>query len=135
MGCSRRQFLMNVGRAGGYSAAFITMQHLGLMEVPAAAAAPLAVEPGSGKGTKVVILGGGVAGLVAAYEMRKAGYSCTVLEARQRPGGRNWTVRNGSKIEFKDGTVQTANWQDDSYFNAGPARLPSIHKTVGQDRH
>jgi monoamine oxidase len=121
---------MRVGRAGGYSAVFLTMQHLGLMEIPEAAAAPFAIEPGSGKGTRVVILGGGIAGLVAAYEMGKAGYSCTVLEARQRPGGRNWTVRNGTKIEFKDGTRQTANWRDDSYFNAGPARLPSIHKTI-----
>lgn len=130
MGCSRREFLMRVGRAGGYSAVFLTMQHLGLMEVPELAAAPLSVEPGSGKGIKVVVLGGGIAGLVAAYEMGKAGYSCTVLEARQRPGGRNWTVRNGTKIEFKDGTTQTASWEDNSYFNAGPARLPSIHKTM-----
>ena len=91
---------------------------------------PLAMESGSGKGTKVVILGGGIAGLVAAYEMGKAGYSCTVLEARERPGGRNWTVRNGTKIRFNDGTVQTADWEDSSYFNAGPARLPSIHKTM-----
>jgi monoamine oxidase len=130
MACSRREFLMKVGRAGGYSAAFLTMQHLGLMEAPEAAAAPLSIEPGSGKGTKVVILGGGISGLVAAYEMGKAGYTCTVLEARQRPGGRNWTIRTGSKIEFKDGTIQTANWEDGSYFNAGPARLPSIHKTI-----
>src|SRR5215469_12814961 len=130
MGCTRREFLMRVGRAGGYSAAFLTMQHLGLMAVPAAGATPLALEGGSGKGTKVVILGGGIAGLVAAYEMGKAGYSCTVLEARERPGGRNWTVRNGTKIEFKDGTSQTANWEGNSYFNAGPARLPSIHKTM-----
>jgi monoamine oxidase len=121
---------MRVGRAGGYGAAFLTMQHLGLMAVPEANAMPLNLESGSGKGTKVVILGGGIAGLVAAYEMGKAGYSCTLLEARQRPGGRNWTVRNGTKIEFKSGTSQTANWQDTSYFNAGPARLPSIHKTM-----
>ncbi len=130
MGCTRREFLMQVGRAGGYGAAFLTMQHLGLMAVPEANAMPLDLESGSGKDTKVVILGGGIAGLVAAYEMGKAGYSCTLLEARQRPGGRNWTVRNGTKIEFKSGTSQTANWEDTSYFNAGPARLPSIHKTM-----
>src|SRR5271166_6836569 len=106
MGCTRREFLMRVGRAGGYSAAFLTMQHLGLMAVPEASARPLAIESGSGKGIKVVILGGGIAGLVAAYEMGKAGYSCTVLEARQRPGGRNWTVRNGTKVEFNNGTTQ-----------------------------
>ena len=130
MDLTRRNFLMKVGQAGGYGAAFLTMQHLGLMAVPEANAMPLAIESGSGKGIKVVILGGGIAGLVAAYEMGKAGYSCTVLEARQRPGGRNWTVRNGAKIEFNDGTTQTANWDDSSYFNAGPARLPSIHKTM-----
>ncbi len=130
MGFTRRDFLMRVGQAGGYGAAFLTMQHLGLMAVPEAGATPLAMESGSGSGTKVVILGGGIAGLVAAYEMGKAGYSCTVLEARPRPGGRNWTVRNGTKIEFKNGVSQTASWEDASYFNAGPARLPSTHKTM-----
>ncbi|GGG92247.1 flavin monoamine oxidase family protein [Silvibacterium dinghuense] len=128
MGVTRRDFLMRVGQAGGFGAAFLTMQHLGLM--PVAAAEASRVELAAGAGTKVVILGGGIAGLVAAYEMGKAGYSCTVLEARQRPGGRNFTVRNGTKIEFADGASQTAIWEADSYFNAGPARLPSIHKTM-----
>ena len=31
MGMSRREFLTRVGQAGGYSAAFVAMQHLGLM--------------------------------------------------------------------------------------------------------
>lgn len=129
MGFSRRDFLLRIGQAGGFGAAFITMQHLGLMPMPEALAEPkLALA--SGNGTKVVILGGGIAGLVAAYEMGKAGYSCTVLEARKRPGGRNFTVRNDTKIEFTDGMTQTASWEDASYFNAGPARLPSIHKTM-----
>jgi monoamine oxidase len=129
MGFSRRDFLMRVGQAGGFGAAFITMQHLGLLPLPEASAQS-EFKLAAGNGTKVVILGGGIAGLVAAYEMGKAGYSCTVLEARQRPGGRNFTVRNNTKIEFTDGTTQTANWEDSSYFNAGPARLPSIHKTM-----
>ena len=38
--------------------------------------------------------------MVSAYELRKAGFECTLLEARERPGGRNWTIRNGSAIEF-----------------------------------
>jgi monoamine oxidase len=129
MGFSRRDFLTRVGQAGGFSAAFLTMQHLGLMPIPEASA-QAELKLASGKGTKVVILGGGIAGLVAAYEMGKAGYACTVLEARQRPGGRNFTVRNGTKVEFTDGMTQTASWEDSSYFNAGPARLPSIHKTI-----
>ena len=130
MGMTRRNFLMRVGQAGGYGAAFTVMQTLGLMPIPQAEAVSWNPSPVAGKGTRVVILGGGIAGLVSAYEMGKLGYSCTVLEARSRPGGRNWTVRNGTTIEFTDGTKQTAAWQPDSYFNAGPARLPSTHRTM-----
>ena len=81
MGITRRDFLTRVGQAGGYSAAFLTMQGLGLIEARAAISDPLQATPGSGKGIKVVILGGGIAGLVAAYELRALGYECTVLEA------------------------------------------------------
>ena len=130
MALTRRGFLTRVGQAGGFSAAFLTMQSLGLLPMPEAEAISWDAAPDTGKGTKVVILGGGIAGLVSAYEMGKLGYRCTVLEARSRPGGRNWTVRNGTTISFTDGTKQTASWQSDSYFNAGPARLPSIHKTI-----
>jgi monoamine oxidase len=83
-----------------------------------------------GKGKTVVILGAGIAGLVAAYELRKAGFTCTVLEARERPGGRNWTVRNGTTVEFTDGTKQRCEWKDGLYLNAGPARLPSVHRVM-----
>ena len=77
----------------------------------------------------VVILGAGIAGLVTAWELGKAGYRCTVLEARDRPGGRNWTIRGG-RVEFADGTVQQCQFADGLYFNAGPARLPSVHTTI-----
>jgi monoamine oxidase len=131
MGITRRDFLMRVGQAGGYSAAFLTMQSMGLMPLHAATEVPrLAAEPGSGKGVKVVILGGGIAGLVAAYELGALGYECTVLEARERPGGRNWTVRGGDKVVFEDGTSQTSAWDQGNYQNVGPARLPSIHPTI-----
>ncbi len=53
-----------------------------------------------------------------------------MIEARSRPGGRNWTVRGGTKVEFTDGTAQTSEWEAGNYLNAGPARLPSIHKTM-----
>ena len=130
MGISRRDFLARVGQAGGYSAAFVAMQGIGLIPERAIAAAPLQAAPGSGKGVKVVVLGGGIAGLVAAYEMRALGYQVTVLEARERPGGRNWTVRPGDKIVLDDGTVQTCQWDPGHYQNFGPARLPSIHPTI-----
>jgi monoamine oxidase len=85
MSLSRRDFLMRVGQAGGYSAAFTMMQSLGLLPVMASAAATVEHAAGSGKGISVVILGGGIAGLVSAYELGKLGYNCTLLEARSAP--------------------------------------------------
>jgi monoamine oxidase len=128
MAVSRRDFLTGVGRAGGYSAAFFLMERMGLLaaEVPAVANA----EPGSGKGVKVVILGGGIAGLVSAYELRALGYECTILESRSRPGGRNWSVRGGDIVTFLDGTSQKCTWDAGHYQNFGPARLPSVHHTI-----
>jgi monoamine oxidase len=128
---SRRGFLTRVGLAGGYGATFATMNALGLLPGAARAASQVRLPPDSGKGWKVVILGAGIAGLVSAYELAKAGYQCTLLEARDRPGGRNWTVRNGTTVELLDGTRQTARYiGEGSYFNAGPARIPSVHKTM-----
>jgi monoamine oxidase len=129
MGITRREFLVRVGNAGGYGAAFLTMQGLGLM--PAAEAAPkIVAAPGSGRGLRVAILGAGIAGLVAAYEMQPLGYHCTVLEARTRPGGRNWTVRGGDPVVLTDGSTQVCNWSQGQYQNFGPARLPSAHTAM-----
>ena len=91
MGMTRRDFLMRVGQVGGYNAAFLTMQGLGLVEASGSTPEFVRAETGSGNCTKVVILGGGIAGLVAAYEFRSLGYQCTVLEARLR--GSELTVR------------------------------------------
>ncbi|MGA2635973.1 MAG: FAD-dependent oxidoreductase [Terracidiphilus sp.] len=122
--------MRQVGQAGGYGAAFATMQALGLMPMKAVLADPIRAEAGVGKGVKVVVLGGGIGGLVSAYELRKLGYEVALLEARERPGGRNWTGRNGTKVEFVDGTVQTVHWEEGNYQNLGPARLPSTHLTM-----
>jgi monoamine oxidase len=48
---------------------------------------------------RVLVLGAGLAGLAAAYELKKAGFAATVLEARTRPGGRVLTYRD----PFADG--------------------------------
>ena len=85
---------------------------------------------GSARGTKVVILGAGVAGLCAAYELGKAGYDCTLLEARQRAGGRVWTIRGGDHHLEVDGTEQRAQFADGLYLNPGPARVPQHHVTM-----
>jgi monoamine oxidase len=41
----------------------------------------------------VIVVGAGPAGLTCAYELSRAGHHVTVLEARERPGGRVWTLR------------------------------------------
>ena len=51
----------------------------------------------AGPGTKVAIIGSGLAGMTVAYELGKRGYICTVLEARNRSGGRVQTIRRGSR--------------------------------------
>jgi monoamine oxidase len=129
MAWTRRSFLARVAAAGGYQAMFTAMQSLGLLATAEASALP-ALSSSYGSGRKVVVLGGGIAGLVSAYELRKAGFDCTVIEARNRPGGRSWSIRNGTRVEFTDGTIQTCDWEGDNYLNPGPARLPSIHKTI-----
>ncbi|HEX4003997.1 MAG TPA: FAD-dependent oxidoreductase [Candidatus Acidoferrales bacterium] len=127
---TRRAFLTQVGRAGGYGATYLIMQSLGLLPIPPSDASTLRLAENSGDGKSVVILGAGIAGMVAAWELSKAGYQCVILEARGRAGGRNWTIRNGTRVDMTDGTSQTCAWGEESYFNAGPARLPSQHVTM-----
>ena len=68
----------------------------------------------NGPAKKVLILGAGMAGLVAAYELSKLGHDVTILEARTRPGGRVHTLRE----PFADGL----------YAEAGAARIPDNHE-------
>jgi monoamine oxidase len=126
---TRRDFLRQVAQVGGYRATYLTMQAMGLIGA-AAVTESVALEQGARHGTKVIVLGAGVAGLSAAYELVKAGYDCTVLEARDRVGGRNWTVRRGTSLELTDGSRQVCEFDEGLYWNAGPARLPSHHQAV-----
>jgi monoamine oxidase len=129
-GVSRRRFLNLVGRAGGPTAVYHTMAAMGLLPVPVAYAGPPALPHVAGK-VSVVILGAGIAGLVAAYELRKAGYLVTVLEARARPGGRNWTISGGDTVEEFDSRQHCAfDRAPHLYFNPGPARLPQHHRAM-----
>ena len=128
---TRRGLIKMVGGGAGTAAAYATMQAMGLMAAPAAYAGTPDLAPGSGQGRSVAVLGAGIAGMVAAYELAKAGYAVTVLEATGRAGGRNRTYRGGDTIVEADGTQLVDFDRDpDLYFNAGPARLPYHHQGI-----
>jgi monoamine oxidase len=71
---------------------------------------------------RVAIIGAGLAGLVAGFELTRAGHDVTILEARSRVGGRAFTLRS----PFVDG----------HFVEAGAARIPPTHDlTLGYAAH
>ncbi|QHC35303.1 FAD-dependent oxidoreductase [Komagataeibacter xylinus] len=129
MPITRREWITRVGAAGGIGAAQLVMRGLGITPAHAQTTLPR-LPAGSGKGKSVVILGAGMAGMAAAHELGKAGYACTILEARERVGGKNWTVRGGDTVTFADGRTQTCRFDEGQYFNAGAGRIPSHHSAL-----
>ena len=65
------------------------------------------------KPKKVIIVGAGLAGLAAGYELKRAGHNPVILEAQQRVGGRVYTLRD----PFTDGL----------YAEVGAMRIPRAH--------
>jgi len=59
---------------------------------------------------EVVVVGGGAAGIAAARKLHDAGIDCLVLEARQRLGGRAWTITEqaGTPIDLGCGWLHSA---------------------------
>ena len=92
-----------------------------------ALAASLALPKNSGVGKTVAILGAGVSGLCAAYELDRAGYEVMILEAQRRAGGRSLTLRRGDVFQELNQPAQTCEFDDGLYLNAGPGRIPHHH--------
>lgn len=87
---TRRQLLSMIGYAAGASVMYQSMTSLGYAaESPYRGAVKLQGKPT--EGSTVVVLGAGLAGMVAALELRDAGYKVKVLEYQDRAGGRNWS--------------------------------------------
>ena len=123
---TRRHFIERAALAGGASLAYETMTGLGLLAAPQSPSFDL---QGNGSGVKVIILGAGLAGMTTAYELGKLGYSCQILEARDRPGGRAHTIRRGTVSE-EDGPTQTCAFDEGQYFNCGAMRIAYHHSTT-----
>jgi monoamine oxidase len=127
---SRRTFLELLARTGSAPALMQAAVWFGM--TPAKADEPVlsGIRPVQGK-PKVLILGAGISGLVAAYELGKAGYECTILEASHRAGGRNLTLRHGDLID-ELGNPQICPFDDEPhlYFNAGAARISAHHTGI-----
>jgi monoamine oxidase len=130
MALTRRNLLEHIAAVGGAGAAYLAMEALGLAIPTPAGAEDFGLPRSSANGRSVVILGAGIAGLVSAYELGRAGYRVTVLEARDRIGGRVWTIRGGDRIEQIGRPDQKASFDPGLYFNAGAARIPSTHRVI-----
>lgn len=93
---SRRHWLSMIGKAAGGSVMYQAMSSLGYAQ-ESNYRGPLELSKAK-RGGSVVILGAGLAGMTAAYELRAAGYRVQVLEFQERSGGRCWTVRGGDSF-------------------------------------
>ncbi|WP_297421368.1 NAD(P)/FAD-dependent oxidoreductase [Clostridium sp.] len=73
--------------------------------------------PGSCRGIKVGIIGGGIAGLASAFELRKLGFDITIFETEEnRIGGRIYTHYFDPEKRF--------------YAELGAMRIPVSHETT-----
>jgi monoamine oxidase len=77
--------------------------------------------PSVGGGRRVIVLGGGISGLCAAWSLRAAGFDPIVLERTERTGGRFYTLRN---------------YFGDQYAELGATRIADSHVlTLAYARH
>ena len=87
---------------------------------------PISSSPGmlssNGNAKKIIVIGAGMSGLVAAYELVRAGHDVTILEARDRIGGRVLTIRSP--------------FSNNHFAEGGAARIkPSHNLTLGYANH
>lgn len=124
----RRELLTLIGQVAGSAAMYQAMSSMAFA-AESTFKKPIELR-GAPKGASVLILGAGLAGLVAAYELGKAGYKVQVLEYQNRSGGRNWTLYGGDTYTELGGATQHVQFDKGLYFNPGPWRIPFHHHGI-----
>ena len=125
---SRRDLLALIGASAGGAAMYQAMTSLGFA-AESSYRGPIRLE-GDPKGASVLILGAGLAGMTAAYELGRAGYRVQVLEYNSRAGGRNWSLRGGDVYTELGGATQRCEFDEGQYLNPGPWRIPYHHHAI-----
>ena len=125
---TRRGFLHQLGAVGGSSLVMTAMSSWDLMAGPAGQRPELTGRPAK---ARVLVLGAGLSGLVVGHELGKLGYDYRILEARDRVGGLQWSVRRGTEhTEAGGGERQVCAFDEGHYINVGPWRIPHSHAGV-----
>ena len=138
---SRREYLMHHRSARAWAALDRATN-----EQMKVAYDPIAIKRNSLNGKHVVVIGSGVGGLTTAYELlaNNSDVKVTVLEARDRTGGRCLTLRTGDTLtEDKNSDLYSSPSDEtqvvrferpvgdsEPYLNAGPGRIPSSHRRL-----
>ncbi len=128
MAPTRRDVLRSIGMIGGAAVLYQAMEALGHAKETQFAGPPKL--SGARAGASVVVLGAGLSGMLAAHELRKAGYKVEILEYNTRPGGRNWSLYGGDTYTELGGNVQKVGFAKGNYLNPGPWRIPYHHRTL-----
>ena len=125
---NRRSLFKLIGMVAGSAVMYQVMAELGHAG-ESGYTGPIKLE-GDPKGATVLILGAGLAGMSAAYELRNAGYKVEVLEYNDRPGGRNWSLYGGDTYTELGGFTQQVQFAPGLYLNPGPWRIPYHHRAM-----
>src|SRR5258708_25863092 len=116
----RRDLLALMGTAAGGAVMYRAMSSMGLA-AESTYTGPIRLE-GDPKGASVLILGAGLAGMVAALELRRAGYRVQVLEYNNRAGGRCWSLRGGDTYTELGGSTPPCEIHPRLSFQPRPLR-------------